>query len=90
MGKTLNTDALIKLINAVNTYQGELQQNAQILYQAGQVCSDTMGNDAIIQKHLLHLEQALGELQRASQIASDASRELILDYQRAMSVHDSI
>lgn len=90
MGQTLNTDALLSLISAVDAYQGDLQTNAQVLVQAGNVCSETMGNDAVVQKHLKKLGEALNQLQRASQTASEAAVALRKDYQRAMDVYNSI
>ncbi len=90
MGQTLNTDALLTLINAVDAYQGELQTNAQVLVQAGNVCSEAMGNDAVVQKYLQQLGEALNQLQRASQTASEAAVALRKDYQRAMDVYNSI
>ena len=79
--KALNT-----LIKAVQDYQEKLEVNKKILSNAANVCDQAMGSDAIVKKHIAKLEEAMVELNKTSQIASDVAEAFINDRNLAVSV----
>ena len=83
-----NIESLEILIKAVQNYQDELNENRQILVNAANVCDAAMGSDDIAKKHIRRLNEALDELEKTSQIASDVAEALIEDKNRAISVYE--
>ena len=79
--KALNT-----LIKAVQDYQEKLEVNKKRLSNVADVCDQAMGSDAIVKKHIAKLEEAMVELNKTSQIASDVAEALIKDRNLAVSV----
>jgi predicted CopG family antitoxin len=47
-----------------------------------------MGSDDIVKKHLARMNEALEELKKTSQIASDVAEALIEDKRRAIEVYE--
>lgn len=88
MSEHLVIESLDILIKAVQKYQEELQTNRQILINAANVCDAAMGSDDIVKKHIARLNEALVELQKTSQLASDVADALIEDRRRAIDVYD--
>lgn len=88
MSKHLVVESLDILIKAVQEYQEELQINRQILTNAANVCDVAMGSDDIVKKHIARLNEALDELQKTSQLASDVAEALIEDRRRAIEVYE--
>ena len=88
MTNYLETDALKTLINAVETYREELEVNKKILVNAADVCDAAMGSDDIAKKHIAKLNEALGELDKTSQLAEDVAQALKEDFIMAQSVLD--
>lgn len=88
MSEHLVVESLDILIKAVQKYQEELQTNRQILINAANVCDAAMGSDDIVKKHIARLNEALVELQKTSQLASDVADALIEDRRRAIDVYD--
>ena len=82
----LDIEALDKLIKAVQDYQEELSKNRTILNNAANVCDAAMGKDAIAQKHIARLHEALEELQKTSDLARDVAASLIEEKRRAIDV----
>lgn len=88
MSEHLVVESLDILIKAVQKYQEELQTNRQILINAANVCDAAMGSDDIVKKHIARLNEALVELQKTSQLASDVADALIEDRRRAIDVYN--
>ena len=86
MSDYLEIEALDTLIKAVQDYQEKLEVNKKILSNAANVCDQAMGSDAIVKKHIAKLEEAMVELNKTSQIASDVAEALIKDRNLAVSV----
>lgn len=84
----LDTEALEKLIKAVNVYREELEKNRQILENAANVCDAAMGNDAIAKKYIAQLKEALEELKKTSDLASDVAVALVKEKRRAIDVYE--
>lgn len=82
------TESLDILIKAVQEYQNDLATNQQILVNAANVCDSAMGSDAIAQKHIARLNEALVELKKTSQIAADVVAALLEDKRRALDVYE--
>lgn len=90
MGKQLDIEALDTLIKAVQEYQVSLDTNRQILINAANVCDQAMGSDEIAKKHIGKLNEALEELKKTSQMASEVAIQLIEDRRRAMDTLEGI
>jgi hypothetical protein len=88
MNNHLEIESLDTLIKAVQVYQEELATNRQILVNAANVCDAAMGSDDIVKKHLARMNEALEELKKTSQIASDVAEALIEDKRRAIEVYE--
>jgi hypothetical protein len=88
MNNHLEIESLDILIKAVQVYQEELATNRQILVNAANVCDAAMGSDDIVKKHLARMNEALEELKKTSQIASDVAEALIEDKRRAIEVYE--
>lgn len=86
MSDYLEIEALDTLIKAVQDYQEKLEVNKKILSNAADVCDQAMGSDDIVKKHIAKLEEAMVELNKTSQIASDVAEALINDRNLAVSV----
>lgn len=84
MGQTLEIESLETLINAVNKYQDDLQTNYQILANAANVCDAAMGSDAIAQKHIANLNNALLQLSKTTKIVAQVAAELRTEKQEAL------
>lgn len=85
-GRHLDTDALSRLIKAVQNYQVSLDDNRKILTNAANVCDQAMGHDAISQKHIAKLNEALEELKKTSKLVEDVAVALQKDYDKATQV----
>ena len=88
MANYLEIESLDILIKAVQKYQEELQTNQQILVNAANVCDAAMGSDDIVKKHIARLYEALEQLKRTSQIASDVAEALMAEKLRAIEVYE--
>lgn len=86
MSDFLEIEALDTLIKAVQEYQEKLEGNKKILSNAADVCDQAMGSDDIVKKHIANLQEAMIELNKTSQIASDVAAALISDRELALSV----
>ncbi len=88
--KQLETQQLEALIAQVEAYQGKLQENIVVLNNAANVCDQAMGSDAICQKYIAQLNEAIGELQKTVQTAADIAKALKADLAAANDVYGSI
>lgn len=84
MANQLEIESLDTLIRAVQKYQDDLEVNRQILVNAANVCDTAMGSDANAQRHIARLYEALEELKKTSQTASDVAEALIEDKRQAL------
>ena len=84
----IDTDAYDTLIQAVNEFREVLVENGIILRNAANVCDQAMGSDAIIQKHITRLNDALSELEKTAQIASNIAAELKAEKVHALDIYD--
>lgn len=88
--KQLETQQLEALIAQVEAYQGKLQENIAVLNNAANVCDQAMGSDAICQKYIGQLNEAIEELQKTVQTAADIAKALKADLAAANEVYGSI
>ena len=84
MSNQLSIESLDTLISAVEKYREELLKNKQILVNAADLCDQAMGSDAISQKHIVALNNAINDLDRTSRIVEDVAVELREDRRKAM------
>ncbi len=84
MSTQLSIESLDTLISAVERYREELLKNKQILVNAADLCDQAMGSDAISQKHIAALNNAINDLDRTSRIVEDVAIELREDRSKAM------
>ena len=89
-GKQLETQQLEALIAEVNSYQKKLQDNISVLNNAANVCDQAMGSDAICQKYIGQLNDAIKKLQETVNTASDIAKALKSDLAKANDVYRSI
>lgn len=73
MNNQLSIEALETLINAVEKYQEELEENKNKLINASNICDQAMGSDAISKKHIAALNNAIKELEKTSKIAENVA-----------------
>lgn len=79
-------DDLQALLQAIKEHKDNLVENYQILVNAANVCDVVMGSDAISQRHISDLNEALIELKKAIDIAEESTQsviEAINDFDRA-------
>lgn len=88
MANYVEIESLDTLIKAVQTYLEQLQANRQILENAAVVCDAAMGSDAIAQKHIGRLNEALVELKKTEEIAAEVAVALVEDRRRAIEVNE--
>ena len=88
MSNHLETNSLQILIKAVENYREELEVNKKILVNAADVCDSAMGSDDIAKKHIAKLNEALGELDKTSNLAEEVAKTLKEDLRMAQSVMD--
>ena len=84
MSNQLSIESLDTLISAVEKYREELLKNKQILVNAADLCDQAMGSDAISQKHIAALNNAINDLDRTSRIVEDVAVELREDRRKAI------
>ena len=84
MSTQLSIESLDTLISAVEKYREELLKNKQILVNAADLCDQAMGSDAISQKHIAALNNAINDLDRTSRIVEDVAVELREDRRKAI------
>ena len=75
-GATRRED-LEALLRAIQEYKGVLEKNFVILKNAANVCDATMGSDDLSRKHIGNLEESLKELTKATQIAEEATQQVV-------------
>lgn len=86
MNNQLEIEALDTLIKAVQEYREKLSENRLILTNASNLCDQAMGNDAISQKHISALNNAIEELDKTSEIVIKVAKALEEDKQKALEV----
>ena len=84
MSRYVEIESLETLINAINKYQADLQTNYRILVNAANVCDAAMGSDAIAQKHISNLNNALQQLSKTADIAAQVAAKLKAEKQKAI------
>ncbi len=86
MSNQLEIEALESLIVAVKKYREELETNKVILVNASNLCDQAMGSDAISQKHISELNNAITELEKTSAIVEKVAIALQEDLNKAKDV----
>ena len=77
MAGATRLEDLQALLAAIKEYKGVLDENFVLLKGAANVCDATMGSDDLSRRHIGNLEEALGELSKATQVAEEAIRAVI-------------
>ena len=86
MPNPTNLESVVALMNAVAVYCENLDQNKLIMLNAANLCDQAMGSDAISQKHIQALYDALEVLDRTAVIAMEVFEKLKADYDQAMKI----
>lgn len=86
MNNQLSIEALETLINAVEKYKEELEENKIKLINSSNICDQAMGSDAISKKHIAALNDAIEELNKTSKIAENAAKALKEDLEHALKI----
>ena len=90
MPKTLDIEALDKLIKAVEDYKNSLNQNKNILLNAANACEVAMGKEEISKKKIGKLKTALTELNKAAEYVEAVAQDLRADKAKALAVLDDM
>lgn len=86
----LDTESLERMIKALEKYQERIKEHYRVIQNAANVCDQAMGSDAISRKQIETMQEAVGELITTSKTAEAMLEELLLEYQQAKDIYDSI